>query len=79
MYLQTIEIHRMFLNVATVSVTNRSISFIKKKIDFFKHFFTFEKSHRIFLINVRLSKKIYITFSESAPVMKISIDTLQFL
>jgi hypothetical protein len=38
MYL-TIEIHRMFLNVATVSVTNRSISFIKKKIDFFKHFY----------------------------------------
>ncbi|CAH1372828.1 unnamed protein product [Tenebrio molitor] len=30
---------QMFLNVATVSVTNRSISFIKKKIDFFKHFY----------------------------------------
>jgi hypothetical protein len=30
----TIGIHRMFLNVATFSVTNRSISSTKKKIDF---------------------------------------------
>jgi hypothetical protein len=37
-YVQTIEMHRMFLNVATFSVTNRSISSTKKKIDFF---FTF--------------------------------------
>jgi hypothetical protein len=34
-YLQTIGIHRMFLNVVTFSVTNRSISSTKKKIDFF--------------------------------------------
>jgi hypothetical protein len=33
--LQTIGMHRMFLNVATFSVTNRSISSIKKTIDFF--------------------------------------------
>jgi hypothetical protein len=33
-YLQTIGIHRMFLNVATFSVTNRSISSTKKKFDF---------------------------------------------
>jgi hypothetical protein len=38
-YLQTIGMHRMFLNVATFSVTNRSISSTKKKIDFFKHFY----------------------------------------
>jgi hypothetical protein len=31
--------HRMFLNVATFSVTNRSISSTKKKIDFFKHIY----------------------------------------
>jgi hypothetical protein len=31
-------IHRKFLNVATFSVTNRSISSTKKKIDFFEHF-----------------------------------------
>jgi hypothetical protein len=37
--LQTIEIHRMLLNVATFSVTNRSISSTKEKIDFFKHFY----------------------------------------
>jgi hypothetical protein len=37
--LQTIGMHRMFLNVATFSVTNRSISSIKKTIDFFKHFY----------------------------------------
>jgi hypothetical protein len=40
--LQTIGIigmHRMFLNVATFSITNRSISSTKKKIDFFKHFY----------------------------------------
>jgi hypothetical protein len=36
-YLQTIGIHRMFLNVATFSVTNISISWTKKNIDFFKH------------------------------------------
>jgi hypothetical protein len=30
---------RMFLNVATFSVTNMSISSTKKKIDFFKHFY----------------------------------------
>jgi hypothetical protein len=34
-YLQTIGVHR--INVATFSVTNRSISSTKKKIDFFKH------------------------------------------
>jgi hypothetical protein len=34
-YSQTIGIHGMFLNVATFSVTNRSISSTKKKIDFF--------------------------------------------
>jgi hypothetical protein len=34
-----IGMHRMFLNVATFSVTNRSISSTKKKIDFFKHFY----------------------------------------
>jgi hypothetical protein len=38
-FLQTIGMHRMFLNVATFSVTNRSISSTKKKIDFFKHFY----------------------------------------
>jgi hypothetical protein len=38
-YLRTIGMHRMFLNVATFSVTNRSISSTKKKIDFFKHFY----------------------------------------
>jgi hypothetical protein len=38
-YLQTIGKNRMFLNVATFSVTNRSISSTKKKIDFFKHFY----------------------------------------
>jgi hypothetical protein len=40
-YLQTIGIigmHRMFLNVATFSITNRSISSTKKKIDFLKTF-----------------------------------------
>jgi hypothetical protein len=37
--LQTIGMHRMFLNVATFSVTNRSISSTKKKIDFLKHFY----------------------------------------
>jgi hypothetical protein len=37
-YLQTIGIHRMFLNVATFSVTNRSICSTKKKIDFFNIF-----------------------------------------
>jgi hypothetical protein len=38
-YLRNIGIHRMFLDVATFSVTNRSISSTKKKIDLFKHFF----------------------------------------
>jgi hypothetical protein len=38
-YLQTIGVHRMFLNVPRFSVTNRSISSTKKKIDFFKHFY----------------------------------------
>jgi hypothetical protein len=38
-YLRTIGMHRMFLNVATFSVTNRSISSTKKKIDFFKRFY----------------------------------------
>jgi hypothetical protein len=38
-YLQTIGMNRMFLNVRTFSVTNRSISSTKKKIDFFKHFY----------------------------------------
>jgi hypothetical protein len=37
-YLQIIGIHGMFLNVATFSVTNRSISSTKKKIDFLKTF-----------------------------------------
>jgi hypothetical protein len=37
--LQTIGMHRMFLNVATFSVTNRSITSTKKKIDFVKHFY----------------------------------------
>jgi hypothetical protein len=32
-------IHRMFLNVAPFSVTNRSISSTKKKIDFFFNFY----------------------------------------
>jgi hypothetical protein len=36
--LQTIGMHRMFLNVATFSVTNRSISSTKKTIDFFNIF-----------------------------------------
>jgi hypothetical protein len=36
-YFQTIRIRRIFLNVATFNVTNRSI-FPKKKIDFFKTF-----------------------------------------
>jgi hypothetical protein len=38
-YLQTVEMHRTLLNVATFSVTNRSISSTKKKIDFLKHFY----------------------------------------
>jgi hypothetical protein len=33
-YLQTIGMHRMFSNVATFTVTNRSISSTKKKIFF---------------------------------------------
>jgi hypothetical protein len=37
--LQTIGMHRMFLNVATFIVTNRSTSSTKKTIDFFKHFY----------------------------------------
>jgi hypothetical protein len=37
-YLQTIGMHRMFLNVATFSVTKRSISSTKKKIDFLNIF-----------------------------------------
>jgi hypothetical protein len=32
-------IHRKFLNVATFSITNRSISSTKKKTDFFEHFY----------------------------------------
>jgi hypothetical protein len=38
-YLQSIGIHRMLLNVATFSVTNKSISSTKKKMDCFKHFY----------------------------------------
>jgi hypothetical protein len=38
-YLEIIGMRRMFLNVATFSVTNRSISSTKTKIDFFKHFY----------------------------------------
>jgi hypothetical protein len=38
-YWDHIGMHRMFLNVATFSVTNRSISSTKKKTDFFKHFY----------------------------------------
>jgi hypothetical protein len=38
-YLQTVGMHRMFLNVATFIVTNRSTSSTKKTIDFFKHFY----------------------------------------
>jgi hypothetical protein len=34
-YLQTIGIHRMFLNVAKFNVTNRSICSTKTTIDFF--------------------------------------------
>jgi hypothetical protein len=33
-YLQTIGMHKMFLNIATFSVRNRSISSTKKKIFF---------------------------------------------
>jgi hypothetical protein len=40
-YLQIIGMHRMFLNVATFSVTNRSISSTKKKIDFLKLFYPY--------------------------------------
>jgi hypothetical protein len=38
-YLQTIGMHRIFLNVATFSVTDRSISSTKKKIFFFRNFY----------------------------------------
>jgi hypothetical protein len=34
-YLQTIGIHRMFLNIAKFNVTNRSISATKTTLDFF--------------------------------------------
>jgi hypothetical protein len=37
-YLQTIGMRRMFLNVATFSVTNRSLSSTKKEIVFFLTF-----------------------------------------
>jgi dihydroorotase len=39
-YLQTIGMHRMFLNVATFSVTKRSISSTKKKKKIFLNIFT---------------------------------------
>jgi hypothetical protein len=52
-YLQTIGMHRMFLNVAIFSVTNRSISSTKKTIDFFKHFYLI-LGHPVFAIQDRV-------------------------
>jgi hypothetical protein len=52
-YLQTIGMHRIFLNVAIFSVTNRSISSTKKTIDFFKHFYLI-LGHPVFAIQDRV-------------------------
>jgi hypothetical protein len=64
MYLQTIGIHGMFLNVATFSVTNRSICSTKKNINFF---FTF-------LPDILLTAKLSANFG--APSIKERISRI---
>jgi hypothetical protein len=68
-YLQATGIHRMFLNVATFSVTNRSISSIKKKINIFQHFYL------IFLL--RLLKNVPLSCSANFGAPSI-IQSLRF-